>query len=139
MDRPAPAVPSHLIGHPFRTQALVKTRKKWKKFRVDLDTGAATNVISIDFVDRFEPKGIILPTDFPEFKLVNGSKPSSKFDVVAKKRMAYELTFRLKDSEGCSREYVMWFLAIDRPPRAPLLLISNPAIKEIEINLYYGD
>jgi len=53
--------------------------------------------------------------------------------------MAYELTFRLRDSEGRSREYVIWFLAMDRPPRAPLLLISNPAIKEIGVNLYYGD
>ena len=118
---------------------MVKTRKNWKKFRIDLDTKAATNIISIDFVDRFEPKGIILPTDFPEFKLANGSKPSSRFDVVTKKRMAYELTFRLRDSEGYSREYVIWFLAIDRPPRALLLLISNPAIKEIRVNLYYGD
>ena len=90
-------------------------------------------------MDRFEPKGIILFTDFLEFKLANGSKPSSRFDIITKKRMAYKLTFRLRDSEGRSREYVIWFLAIDCPSGAPPLLIGNLAIKEMGVNLYYGD
>ena len=33
----------------------------------------------------------------------------------------------------------MLFLAMDRPPRAPPLLIGNPSLRELGINISCGD
>jgi hypothetical protein len=96
-----------------------------KQTRIDLDTAAEVDIVSLEFVQRhkFKPANLTIPS----IQAVG--------DLSVLTHGAFTIPITLTDSRGTTKQVKRPYIAVERDPNGSSVLLSMTALTELKIHL----